>query len=452
MNPMPSLSHTLPGEAPSPDEGAWLAERGVYEGISRNLAWWERANASIVSGGQRHKRPVKYMLRGGPAFTARAKGARFWDVDGREYIDYLLSYGPIILGHADDEINAAVREQLELGSVFTVESTLAVELAEELRRLIPCAELVTYCIGGSSADVAAIRYARVHTRREKVLRCGYHGWFDWCFPNDPGAPHFYRELITAIPFNNLAALEAALEANRDQVAAVIIETLPEAIPEPGYFAGVRALCDRYGSVFILDEVKTGFRFALGGAQQYYGIDPDLAVFGKAMGNGFPVSAVVGRRRILEGCGDTFIGATFHGDNISLAAATATIRALKARDGIAHIWSMGRRLMDGMNAVLQRWDLPLRVVGQPPMPAPMETAADDPQRPMPANWKGKVFGAFFGALQRRGVYMTGHCWFVSVSHGRAEIDATLAAAESAAEEARQLLERFEGPPGGGATLP
>jgi glutamate-1-semialdehyde aminotransferase len=195
--------------------------------MPRTLEWWERNERNIVAGGQRHKRPVKYLLRGGPAFAVRAKGARFWDVDEREFIDYLLGYGPIVLGHADDEVNAAVTDQLGRGSLFSVESTLAVELAEELRRLIPCAELVTYCIGGSSANVAALRYARVHTRREKVLRCGYHGWFDWCFPEDPGAPRFYRDLVTAVPFNDLAALETALEQRRGEVAAVIIECLPE---------------------------------------------------------------------------------------------------------------------------------------------------------------------------------------------------------------------------------
>ena len=443
MDPLLRLPRGLPSEAPSAEEARGLADAGVYRRMPRTLEWWERNERSIVAGGQRHKRPVKYLLRGGPAFAVRAKGARFWDVDDREFIDYLLGYGPIVLGHADDEINAAVAAQLGRGSLLSVESTLAVELAEELRRLIPCAELVTYCIGGSSANVAALRYARAHTRREKVLRCGYHGWFDWCIPEDPGVPRFYRDLVSAVPFNDLAALETAFEQRRGEVAAVIIECLPETPPAPGFFAGVRALCDRHGAVFILDEVKTGFRFALEGAQAHYGIDPDLAVFGKALGNGFPVSAVVGRARILADRGDTFVGATFHGDNVSLAAALATIQALKARDGIAHLWAMGRRLMEGMNAVFARSRFPLRVVGQPPMPVAVETAEDDAAQPLPPSWSGQVFGAFFGAMQRRGVYMTGHCWFLSVSHRPEDIDATVAATATAVDEAADLLRRIQG---------
>lgn len=276
-----------------------------------------------------------------------------------------------------------------------------------------------------------------------MLRCGYHGWFDWCFPEDPGAPKFYRDLITAIPFNDLPALETALEARKDQVAAVIIEVNPEQTTTPGYFAGVRALCDKHGTIFILDEVKTGFRFALGGAQQYYNIDPDIAVYGKALGNGFPISVVVGKRKILEARTDTFVGATFHGDPVSMTAALTTIKALRSRNGIEHLWRLGNRLMDGMNTIAKDLGLPVKVVGQAPMPTMLQNSIDDPIRPMPLNWKGKVFGYLFGALQRRGIYMTGHCWFLSVAHTDADIDETLQIARESGIEALELLERFEG---------
>jgi glutamate-1-semialdehyde aminotransferase len=438
-----SLPPSLPGEAPSHAEIAWLTAQGVYERSRENFALWERNIAHIIGGGQAHKRPVKYLLRGGPAFAARAKGSRFWDVDGREFLDYLLGYGPIVLGHADDEISAAVFEQIGRGTIFSVESPLAIDLAEELCRIIPCAELATFCIGGSSANVAAIRYARTHTKREKVLRCGYHGWFDWCFPEDPGAPKFYRDLISPIPFNDLKALESALAARKDEVAAVIIEVNPEQTTAPGYFAGVRSLCDTHGCVFILDEVKTGFRYALGGAQEYYQIDPDIAVYGKALGNGFPISAVVGKRKILEARTDTFVGATFHGDPVSMTAALATIKALRARNGIAHLWRLGNRLMDGMNSIMADLGLPMTVKGQAPMPTMLQNSTEDILRPMPLNWKGKMFGYFFGALQRRGIYMTGHCWFLSVSHTDADIDETLRITKEAGVETLEMLERFEG---------
>ncbi|MFP4216860.1 MAG: aminotransferase class III-fold pyridoxal phosphate-dependent enzyme [Phycisphaerae bacterium] len=400
---------------------------------SRRL-WGQSCNV-IVGGGQAHKRPVKYLYRGGAAFAQRAQGARFWDADGNEYIDYLLSYGPIVIGHCDPDINAAVRKCMdESGTVFSVEHPLAIELAETLTETIPSAEMVMYFLGGSSATLGAIRTARAYTGRETMLRCGYHGWYDAFAPIPKGIALEARSHMLTVPYNDLDALRKQLEANPGQVAGVIIESIQDDGPTDGYYDGVRALCDEHGAVFILDEVKTGFRFALGGAQERFGIDPDLSCFGKAMCNGYPGSVVVGKRRFMEGREDTFMAATFHSDLLSIAAARETIRILRERDGIAHFDRLGQRLIDGLNDVLLEEGLPMRVGGFAAMPAPAETSVDDASNPCPPEWKGQVMGAWFGAMQRRGIYMTGHPWYLSLAHTAEDIEQTIEIGQVAAAEA------------------
>lgn len=401
--------------------------------------WWDRARQVIAGGGQAHRRTGKYTLRGAPHFTTRAQGAYFWDPDGRKFLDYLLSYGPIIIGHCDPDVNEAVRRQMEIGTIFSLENPAVVEFDEELCRSIPCAEMVINLIGGSSATAAALRCARVHTKREKIVRCGYHGWFDWCFPKDPGSPRFEQELIHEVPFNDLPALAAALQANAGQVAAVIVEGYLGDGPAPGYWDGVRRLCDQYGAVFILDEVKTGFRFALGGAQELFGIKPDLATFGKAMCNGYPGSVLVGKRAVLEARSDTWIGATFHGDLLSIAAARAVLRIMRERDGIAHIARLGTRLMAGLSETFQKRSFPLKLRGWPAMPELTQT--ENP----PAELAGKVMTEWCAAMQRRGFYLTGHVWFISLSHTADDIERTIAAGNEAVTEALAVISRNEGLP-------
>ncbi len=419
-----------------------LAQLGHMAANPASRTLWGRSCNVIVGGGQAHKRPVKYLYRGGPAFAARAKGARFWDADGREYIDYLLGYGPIVIGHCDEQVNAAVAEQMHhAGTVFSVEHPLAIDLAERLVGLIPSAEMVMFFLGGSSATLGAVRVARAHTGRETVIRCGYHGWYDAFPPLAKGVAGHARQHMVEVAYNDADALAERLDAHAGQVAAVIIESVQGDGPAEGYFDRVRSLCDRHGALFVLDEVKTGFRFAMGGAQQRFGIQPDLSCFGKAMCNGYPGSVLVGRRAVLEDRADTFLAATFHGDLLSIAAARATMDILEKRNGIEHFQRLGRRLIDESNALFAEMSLPLRIAGFPAMPDPAETKADDPVNPMPAEWQGKVFGAFFGAMQRHGIYVTGHPWFLSLAHTDAEIDQTIEVARVAAAEALDELTRL-----------
>lgn len=402
---------------------------------SRRL--WERSARVIVGGGQAHKRPVEIMELGGPGFALRAKGAYFTDADGHEYIDYLLGYGPIMLGHADPDVNEAVRRQMEAGTIYSIEHPLAVELAETLVELIPCAEMLMYFVGGSGATSGAIRCARAHTGREVVIRCGYHGWHDWCVPDNPGVPRCQQDLIRGAPYNDLAALGRMLDEHAGRVAAVMIEAVQGDGPSADYFPGVRRLCDAHGAVFILDEVKTGFRFAMGGAQEKFHIDCDLAAFGKAMCNGYPGSVVVGRRSILESRTDTHLAATFHADLLSVAAALTVIRIMRERDGIAHFERLGRRLIEGMNGVFRETNVPLSVVGFPAMPT-LRVHGDEDPLPCPEDRRAETVRRFCAAMQRGGVYLTGHPWFLSLAHTPEDIDRTIDVAGRAARELRQAV--------------
>jgi glutamate-1-semialdehyde aminotransferase len=415
-----------------------LRDLRFLERNRRSRELWGRSCRTIVGGGQAHKRPVRSLYAGGPAFAARARGARFWDVDGNEYLDYLLSYGPIVLGHNDPEVREAVRAQMEEGAIFSVEHPRAVELAEQLCGLIPCAEMALYFLGGSSATLGAIRCARAHTGREKILRCGYHGWFDWCVPDTPGVPKFNRELILPVSYNDLPGLQRALEANAGAVAGVIVEAVRGDGPAPDYFPGVRRLCDKHGAVFILDEVKTGFRFDLGGAQVPFKIDPDLATFGKALCNGYPGAVVVGKRGILEARTDTYLAATFHADLLSVAAAQTVLRVMKERNGIAHFQRLGRQLMDGLNNVFLETRLPCRMLGHPPMPCIAETSRNETANLMPPEFEGRALTQFCCAMVRRGVYVTSHPWFLSLAHTEDDICLTIERGAEAAKEALEIL--------------
>ncbi len=397
-----------------------------------NRHQWGRACNVIPGGGQAHKRPVKYMYQGGPGLAARASGARFWDADGREYLDYLLAYGPIVLGHCDPDVNRAVREQMERGTLFSVESPLLTELAEKLAEIIPCCEMMVPFIGGSATTTGALRCARAHTGRELIIRCGYHGWHDWCFAEERGVPLCERELILRAPYNDLAALQLLFEQHPGKIAGVIIEAVQMDGPAPEYFKGVRRICDQNGAVFILDEVKTGFRFALGGAQERFDIDCDLATFGKAMCNGYPGSVLVGKRAVLEARSDTFMAATFHGDLLSVAAALTVIRIMQERNGVEYMCGLGTRLMKGLDEAFKATGYPLKTFGLPQMPCVTRDNA-------PPELRGRCISEWCAAMQRRGIFINGHVWFLSLAHTEADIDMTIERAADAAREAMAEME-------------
>ena len=322
--------------------------------IASSLALLERSRRVIPSCTQTlSKSPTQFVQGVAPAFLSRGKGCRVWDVDGNEYIDYPLALGPVILGHNDPAVTEAVVRQMTDGISFSLPHPLEVELAEMLTAIIPCAEMVRFGKNGSDATAGAVRAARAYTGREIVACCGYHGWQDWYIATttrNRGVPESCRALALPFSYNDTASLDRIFRENPGRVAAVILEPTGVAEPRHGFLEKLRRMTEREGSILIFDEIITGFRLSLGGAQEYFGVKPDLACFGKAMANGYPLSAIVGRKEIMEIFDEVFFSFTFGGETLSLAAAKATILEMKRRNVIGHLWEQGQKLKDGFNVL------------------------------------------------------------------------------------------------------
>ena len=323
--------------------------------FDKTAALYARALETIPLASQTFSKSVMSTVEGAaPLFLERGDGARAWDVDGNAYIDYVLGLLPIVLGYRDVDVDGAIRAQLDKGISFSLATSLEPDLAERLVEIIPCAEMVRFGKNGSDATSAAIRLARAHTGRDKIAICGYHGWHDWYIGTTArhlGVPDAVRALSAIFRYNDADSLETLLKQGPDAFAAVILEPAGLEAPQPGFLEAVRSLCDRYGVVLVFDEIVTGFRIHLGGAQAVYGVTPDLASFGKAMGNGMPISAIVGRRDIMLRMNDIFFSGTFGGEALSLAASIATIDKLRRLDGPARFAALGQRLKRGVGEVI-----------------------------------------------------------------------------------------------------
>ena len=265
-----------------------------------------------------------------PRFAAGADGYELTDSRGRTYVDWVCGGGPVILGYRYPAVEEAIRAQLEAGPTLSLPHPVQLDVAAMLIEMVPCAEMVAFGKNGSDAVTAAVRLARAATGRELILQYGVHGFHDWSVcarPGVEGVPKVLRALIHPFPYNDLGALEALLERFPDEVAAILMEPVTGPLPEPGYLESVRDIAHRHGALLIFDEMVTGFRLANGGAQELYGVEPDLACFGKALSNGMPLSAVVGPRRYMERLHKVAFGMTFRGETLSLAAARAVLRTL-----------------------------------------------------------------------------------------------------------------------------
>lgn len=346
-----------------------VAARPLKLDRSRELR--KRAERLIPSCSQTFsKGPTQYVQGVAPAFLARGQGSHVWDVDGNEYIDYPMALGPVILGHNYPAVTEAVDRQAVEGTSFSLPHPLEVEVAELLVEMLPCAEMVRFGKNGSDATSGAVRVARAFTGRDVIACCGYHGWQDWYVgttTRSKGVPEAVRRLTVPFEYNNIASLERIFEEHQGEVAAVIMEPVGVVEPRDTFLQQVADLTRREGAVFIYDEVVTGFRLARGGAQEYYGVLPDLACVGKAMANGYPVAAVVGRRDIMALFDEVFFSFTFGGEMVSLAAAKATLQIIRDEPVIEHLWTQGRRLQDGYNELARRFDLPriTECIGLPP---------------------------------------------------------------------------------------
>ncbi len=292
--------------------------------LMHSLEEFKEARDLIPGGMPGIRRPYNFVEGEYPIFFETGRGGRVTDIDGNEYIDYLCAYGPIIIGYREKEIDDAVCRQIKgKGFCFSLSQVYQNRLAEKMRELIPCAEMSMFVKTGSDATTAAVRLARSYTGRSKVLRCGYHGWHDWCVEVKGGVPEKLYEDVFEFKYNDLDKVGELLKKYRGQTAAIIITPFGHPLaqkleePQPGFLEGIRHLADEYNTVLIFVEVRTGFRMSEGGAQKYYGIIPDLAVFGKAMANGYSIAAVTGKTDIMkEGESNVFVSSTFFPNSIS----------------------------------------------------------------------------------------------------------------------------------------
>jgi glutamate-1-semialdehyde 2,1-aminomutase/spore coat polysaccharide biosynthesis protein SpsF len=338
--------------------------------LTKSQEWLARSKKVIPSCAQTFSKSYTQYVQGvAPVFLERGQGCRVWDVDGNEYIDYVQGLLPNILGYAHEEVNRAVAEQLAQGHSFSLPHPMEVELAERLIRLIPCAEMVRFGKNGSDATSGAIRAARAFTGRERVACCGYHGWQDWFIgttTRNAGVPKAVRDLTHPFVYNDLASLDKILTAHPGEFAAVIMEPTNFWEPAPGFLQGVKELARKHGAVLIFDEICSGFHLGLGGAQKLFGVTPDLACFGKAMGNGLPIACVVGRAEVMQAFDEIFYSFTFAGEVSSMAAAMKVLDILEDTDALARIEANGRTLAEGLKSLAAEAGLAGRidVVGRP----------------------------------------------------------------------------------------
>ena len=338
--------------------------------VAQSQSWFARSQKVIPGSSQTFSKGYTQFVQGvAPIFLKSGKGSRAWDVDGNEYIDFIQGLLPNILGYANEEVNRAVNLQIAEGHSFSLPHPLEVQLAEKLTQIIPCAEMVRFGKNGSDATSGAVRAARAFTRRDRIACCGYHGWQDWYIGSttrNAGVPAAVCALTQPFRYNNPESLEKLLVAHPNEFAAVILEPVTFEDPKPGFLESVKELAHKHGALLIFDEICTGFRFGLGGAQKLFGVIPDLACFGKAMGNGFPIACVVGRADIMQVFTEIFFSFTFAGEVASMAAALKVLEILESTDALARMDANGRTLQDGVNVLAGEADLGrrLRCVGRP----------------------------------------------------------------------------------------
>jgi glutamate-1-semialdehyde 2,1-aminomutase len=317
----------------------------------------ERALGVIPLGTQTFsKSHMQYPRGAAPFFIECARGSRAWDVDGNEYVDFANALAAVTLGHCDPDVTAAVQRQLEEGTIFALAHPLEIEVAELIIELVPCAEMVRFGKNGSDATAGAIRAARAFTGRDRVAVCGYHGWQDWYIGSttrNKGVPKAVRELTGTFAYNDLASLAVLLEGHAGEFAAVMLEPMTSEWPRPGFLQGVVDLAHAHGALVIFDETITGFRFADGGAQDLFGVKPDLACFGKGLANGYPLSAVAGRAEVMGEFEEIFFSFTMGGEALSLAAAKATLAKLQREQVTTRLKSTGEAVRQGVDACITR---------------------------------------------------------------------------------------------------
>jgi glutamate-1-semialdehyde aminotransferase len=401
-------------------------------GLTRSQELSTRARKLIPGGSQTlSKGPSQWVQGVAPAYLRRGQGARVQDVDGRWYLDLPMALGPVILGYGHRGVDGAIRDQLEDGIAFTLPHPLELEVAERIAAMVPSAERVRFAKSGSDVTSAAIRLARAITGRDRILAMGYHGWHDWYIGSSSrhlGVPGAVRELTDVVPWGDLDELRAAFERRPREVAAVILEPAGLAEPPTGYLQAVVDLAHAHGTLAVFDEVITGFRLAPGGAQERYAAIADLVCFGKALGNGMPISALAGSAATMDQLERVFFSGTHAGEALSLAAARATLDVMATEPVHEHLWRLGDRLQEGVRCVIGRHGLEQWVSCGGAAPWTIVTVRE----PHPHKETLPAKTLLQQEMLRRGVLYNGSN-FISFSHGNSEIDEAIDAYDHAFAE-------------------
>jgi len=328
--------------------------------FQRSNVLLDRALQVTPIGSQTFSKSYRILPRGvSPFFVEKAHGCRFWDIDGNEFIDLVNSLGSVTLGFCDPIVDSAVQLQMKKGVTYSLAHSIEIEVAELIVDMVPSAEMVQFAKNGTDVTSAAVRLARHITKRDKIAICGYHGWQDWSISTttrDFGIPDGVKSLSYTFSYNDLTALEQLLYTHKGEFAAVIMEPMTHQWPDDGFLKGVRDLTKRHGALLIFDEIVTGFRFSNGGAQELFGVTPDLTTLGKGMANGYPLSALTGRKEYMTAVDEIFFSSTFGGETLSLAASKVVLTRLKDQPILDYISNEGRRLAVAVQESIELYDL------------------------------------------------------------------------------------------------
>jgi glutamate-1-semialdehyde 2,1-aminomutase len=434
---------------------------------TRSRQWFERAEQSLVEGVNSPSRG-KATYSGGPLFLDHGRGSHIWDVDGNEYVDFMMSFGALIHGHAHPQLLSVVSEAMAEGSHFAAATSAEVEAAERFRRMVLSAEVVRFTNTGSEATMLALRLARAHTGRTKFLKFEghYHGWYDPFLLNahghaakqlgplenpariqdSEGIPATTFDDVVLAPWNDVAILERVMQKHGRELAAVVTEPIMANMgcipPRDGYLQRLRELTHDYGVLLMLDEVVTGFRYAPGGCQEYYGIQPDISTFGKALGAGFPVGAVAGPRLILDRMrwSENMVlhYGTFNGHRLTMKVVAANLDLLSRNDTYRNLHAIGDAAIRGLREVFRRRKINAIVQGFGPMFQIYFTERDaiHHYRDYCSYVDSARYSRFLHLLLERGIYMTpanGLHWIISTAHTEADVAALVGAADQACAE-------------------
>lgn len=415
--------------------------------MNKKEKYLREASEYIPSAAQTlSKDPSQFVIGVTPVAIAKGKGCYLWDMDGKKYLDTMLALGPMIFGYANDRIDQVVKKQIDNGTIFSLPSTHELTLAKLLKETVPCAEMSRFLMNGNEATSGAVRLARHITRRDHVVKCGYHGFQDWSIctkdGRNAGVPEILKTLTHDFIYNDPDSLEKLFADYPDKVAAVIMEPVSTDQPKDNFLEKVKKITHRHGAILIFDEMVTGFRWALGGAQEYYEVIPDLACFGKAVSGGYPLSIISGKTEFMKRMDEVFVSTTFGGFTLGLVAALESIQMMREYGDVhKHMHGVGGYFMRRANQLSKDYNLPIDFVGYGPHPVMKVKIPDD--------YLVRVFKTFiYQEFIKQGILFTASIMF-GYEHKKREIDLILKVYEQVCRQLkdvtdyRELEPRLEG---------